>query len=173
MILWFMGLSGAGKSTLCSLLETELLKLGKQVLRLDGDAVREERKTQDQFTRESIHENNVNVIQRCVESRDHHDFILVSLISPLEATRRIAREKLGDEYVEIYVKCALPTLVERDTKGLYKKAIQGEIKNLIGYSKELPFEEPERPSLTISSGEQLPSESLAQILRYLKSRSLI
>ena len=107
MVIWFTGISGAGKSTLAVTLGSLLKKKGFSVNYLDGDAVRKLNKTNGNFSRESIIENNHSIIQECVRTIERYDFILVSVISPFAEARQSARRILNENYFEVYVKCSV------------------------------------------------------------------
>ena len=168
MVIWFTGMSGAGKSTLTVALGSQLEKKGFSVNYLDGDAVRNINKTTDNFTCETIIKNNHSIIQECARTVEQYDFILVSVVSPFEETRQYARCVLAEEYFEIYVKCPISELVQRDTKGLYQKAKCGKKDNLIGFSDKLPYEEPSNADLVIRTDRSDKKESIAMILTQLQ-----
>ncbi|MHA1624345.1 MAG: adenylyl-sulfate kinase [Promethearchaeota archaeon] len=164
MIIWLMGMSGSGKTTLSELLKYGLIKGGYTVKILDGDVLREKYNLETDFTREGILKNNHIMIKECEKIINDYDYILVSLITPFECIRREAREKFKYNLFLVYLKCDRSVLIERDVKGLYKKALNGEIKNLIGFSKKSPFEEPQLPDLVIDTGIEKIGESLTKIL---------
>lgn len=168
MIIWLTGVSGSGKTTLCKLLENNLKDSGHSVEWYDGDRVREELKIVSDFSREGILKNNFEVIKRINQVKDKVEFILISLITPFEEVREYARKTFGKEYFEIYIKCNKETLIKRDTKGLYKKAITGEIDNLIGFSDKLPYEEPTNPDLIIETNLISREDAVMTVLKSLK-----
>ena len=140
-MIWFTGMLGVGKSTLAKNLRNVLEKSGFSH-RLDGDVIRKSQNISNIFSKAEILENNYMIIDACTKLLSTYDFILVSVISPFAETRAHALKILKDKYFEIYVKCSRDELVRRDTKGLYKKAINNEIVTLIGFSKLSPYEEP-------------------------------
>ena len=168
MILWFTGLSGSGKTTLCNLLMQKLKSSGYSVEWYDGDRVREELKIESDFSREGILKNNFEVINKINRVKENADFILISLITPFREVREYARNLFGEDYFEIYVKCDKNTLVERDTKGLYKKAIEGKLNNLIGFGDELPYEEPSNADLILETNMFSPEDAIEKIQLALK-----
>ena len=151
MVIWLTGLSGAGKTTLCRLLRDKLKSNGYSVEWFDGDRIRKELKIESDFSKESILRNNFEVVNRIKQVKNDVDFILISLISPFQKVREYARKTFNENYFEIYVKCDKDTLVKRDTKGLYKMALAGEIDNLIGFGDKIPYEEPLNPDLTLET----------------------
>ena len=128
---WLTGLSGAGKTTLAERLLPELENRGHRVETLDGDVVRTHLSKGLGFSREDRDENIRRIAWVASLGTRHGATMIVSAISPYEETRTEARERIGD-FVEVYVKCSLDRLIERDTKGLYKRALSGEIKNFTG-----------------------------------------
>ena len=168
MILWFTGMSGAGKSTLANKLSPVLKEQGYSVHMLDGDAVRKIQKTETYFSRSGILENNYTIINSCTQLLNKYDFILVSVISPFTETREYARHVLKENYFEIYIKCSRKELVRRDTKGLYKKAINKEINNLIGISESSPYQEPINAHLTLQTDTTALDVSINRIIKKLK-----
>ena len=170
MIIWLTGLSGSGKTTLSNLIEKKLRDDGYSVEWYDGDRVREELKIESDFSRDGILKNNFEIINRINLVKDKVDFIIISLITPFEEVRKHAREIFNKEYFEIYVKCDKDTLVNRDTKGLYEKALNGEIDNLIGFSDKIPYEEPYNPDLIIETNLMSPEEAVKKVFSSLQIR---
>lgn len=172
MIIWFTGLSGSGKTTICNLMMEKLKTDGYSVEWFDGDRVRAELKIESDFSREGILKNNLEVISRINLIKEKVDFILISLITPFRKVRTHARKTFGDNYFEIYVKCDRNTLIERDTKGLYKKALNGELDNLIGFSNKLPYEEPLKPDLILETNSISTIEAIEKIYKELNLTEL-
>lgn len=152
--MWFTGMSGAGKSTLAEMAARRLESESFKTLVLDGDHIRNEIHKHLSFSREDILENNRLVAQLCAQRLSDFDVILTPIISPYALGRQRAREIIGNTFFEIYVKTSLKELIKRDTKGLYRKALEGEMNNLIGFSPENPYEEPEHPDLTIHTDQE-------------------
>ena len=167
MVIWFTGMSGSGKSTLSEYLSSILQEKGFSVSILDGDFVRKLNKTVNHFTIESILENNYSIIKECLKTFKLFDFVIVSVISPYKETRKYAKNELGKEYFEIFVKCSIETLIKRDTKGLYQKALLGEINNLIGFSEKLHYEEPLNSDLVIRTDQIEDQEAVRLVLNHL------
>lgn len=161
---WFTGLSGAGKTTLSVLLAKELCRLGHKVEVLDGDELRKGISRDLGFSREDRNKQVQRVGYIC-ELLNKHDIItIVSLISPFRDAREELRREI-DHFVEVYVKCPLKVLIKRDTKGLYQKALTGEIKSFTGLSD--PYEEPTDPEVTVYSDQETVEKSLTKIIQKL------
>ena len=167
MVIWLTGMSGSGKSTLSDSLHFVLKKKGYSAYQLDGDNVRKQNSTTKQFSKGSIIENNCSIIHECVKNLKQYDFQIVSVISPFNETRQYARRILKDKYFEIFVKCPIEELIKRDTKGLYKKSLQGRLDNLIGFSDKLPFEVPVHPNLVISTDKVDVRKAIYIIIKQL------
>ncbi|MGD8306364.1 MAG: adenylyl-sulfate kinase [Ignavibacteria bacterium] len=172
MIIWLTGLSGSGKTTISSLLKDLLQNDGYSVEWYDGDRVRKELNRETDFSKEGILKNSFELINRINAINEKVDFTIVSLITPFNEVREHARNLFGEDYFEIFVKCDKNTLIERDTKGLYKKALNGEIDNLIGFSEKLPYEEPTKPDLIIQSNLISPENAVNNILGRLKTHNI-
>lgn len=164
-VLWLTGLSGAGKSTIAELLETELRGRGHRVELLDGDDVRTHLSKGLGFSRED-RDTNVKRIAYVAQLLARNGVIAITAaISPYREARAWARRSTR-HFVEVYVKCPLEVCAERDVKGLYAKAFTGEIQNFTGVSD--PYEEPERPDITVDTSMQSPEESMRDILMQLE-----
>ena len=170
-VLWFTGLSGAGKTTIAEALKERLTAIGKKVLILDGDVVRNTINKNLGFSRDDIHKNNVIIANIAKEKSGEFDFILIPIISPYDADRSEAKKIIGKGFLLLYIKCSLNTCIERDVKGLYKKAKNGEINNLIGFSESNKFEIPEKPDITINTELQDLETSLETILGELAGKN--
>ena len=171
--LWCTGLSGAGKSTLCDLLYAELgEKRGLKVERLDGDEVRKNLSKGLGFSKED-RDTNIRRIGYVCHLLTRNDVIAIAAaISPYRAIRDENRGLIGaNKFIEIYVEAPLDVLVQRDTKGLYAKALRGEIKEFTGVSD--PYEPPLAPEIHIRSDQETPQQSCAKIIGYLVGRGLI
>jgi adenylyl-sulfate kinase len=163
--LWFTGLSGSGKTTLAKALEPVLRERGLKVERLDGDIVRQSLTRDLGFSKEDRDQNIERVTFVAKLLTRNGVAVLCSFISPYIARRDKSRAEIG-RFVECYVECELDTLIERDVKGLYKKALAGEIENFTGVSD--PYEPPPHPEIVVNSGTQTLEESVAIILRRLE-----
>lgn len=169
MTVWLTGLSGAGKTTLARLLAREFLREGRAVEVLDGDVIRENLSRGLGYSREDRNTNIrrigfvANLLNRNGVS------VIVAAISPYEALRREVRLAHEGRFVEVYVRCPTEVLIERDTKGLYRKALNGEIQNLTGISD--PYEPPPDPEVIVSTDKETPEESVQLILNWLRRPS--
>ena len=162
---WFTGLPSAGKTTLAELLADELTKRGHEVEVLDGDALRRQLSRGLGFTKQDRDENIRRVGFVCRLLTRHGTVAIAAAISPYRAVRDEVRAGIGN-FVEVYVQTSLQTCIQRDVKGLYKKALAGEIKGFTGVDD--PYEPPMSPELTIETETEGPEESLARILRRLE-----
>src|SRR5579863_8233187 len=166
--LWFTGLSGAGKSTLANLAAAELRQRGHRVEVLDGDEVRTNLSKGLGFSKED-RDTNIRRIGYVCRLLARNGVVAISAaISPYRDIRNEVRAA-HQRFFEVFVKCPLDTLVERDVKGLYKKALKGEIGSFTGVSD--PYEEPLSPELVIESDSERPPESLKKLLAALEAKS--
>lgn len=163
---WFTGLSGAGKSTLASLIEQELRARQLRVEVLDGDVIRTHLSKGLGFSKED-RDTNIRRIGWVCEVLSRNGVVAVAAaISPYREIRDEVRSKVG-RFVEVYVSAPIDVLAERDVKGLYKKALRGEIKNFTGIDD--PYEPPLNPEVVCySDGSETPQESAAKIIRKLE-----
>ena len=162
--IWLTGLSGAGKTTLAERLTPELERRGHRVESLDGDVVRTHLSKGLGFTRADRDENIRRIAWVASLGTRHGATMLVSAISPYDEGRREAREQI-DQFVEVYVKCSLDQLIERDTKGLYARALAGEIENFTGVND--PYEAPVDPEIVVETDMESVEESAAKIISSL------
>ena len=172
VVLWFTGLSGAGKSTLAYSVEEALHKKGFRTFVLDGDNIRHGLSSDLGF---SVHDQSEN-LRRIGEVTklffDSGSIVLVSVISPFLKDRERVRKLINsDKFFEIYVNCPIHVCEQRDTKGLYKLAQSGEIKNLIGLHS--PYEEPTKPELTINTNQITMNKSVNKVMAFLKDKKII
>ena len=168
--MWFTGLSGSGKSTLANLVADELRERGHRVEVLDGDEVRTNLSKGLGFSKED-RDTNIRRIGYVCKLLARNGVIAISAaISPYRSVRDEVR-KMHDRFFEVFVECPLDVLVERDVKGLYKKALAGEIKNFTGVSD--PYEAPLNAELVVNSSSQTRDESLAYLLAKLESLNFI
>ena len=170
-VLWFTGLSGAGKSTLAEALAPQLRAAGKKVELLDGDIVRTHLSKGLGFSREDRELNVARIAFVAHLLQRNGVFVLVSAISPYRATRAAARELIAPDYVEIHVAAPLEECIRRDVKGLYKKAISGEIKEFTGISD--PYEAPESAELTLDTSAMSIEEGVSRIIHRLRELSFL
>ena len=168
--LWFTGLSGAGKSTLANLAAEKLRARECRVEVLDGDEVRTNLSKGLGFSKED-RDINIRRIGYVTNLLARNGVIAISAaISPYRTVRDEVRQQ-HTRFMEVYVKCSLQTLVERDVKGLYQKALKGEISNFTGVSD--PYEEPLNPELVIETDRESREESLAKLIAALESLNYI
>ena len=146
---------------------------GFTTYRIDGDVIRSQLKKSNSFSKNNILNNNYSIIELCKENLKSNDFTIVSVISPYKETRRYARKIFGLNYFEVYIKCSLNELLNRDTKGLYSKAIDGKVKNLIGVSKSNRYEKPINPELIIDTEFHTLEESLHLLLQKMYDLDII
>jgi len=162
---WFTGLPCSGKTTLAQKLSAELKTRGILCEELDGDVTRKYLSKGLGFSKEDRDENIRRVGFVCSLLTKHGAVTTAAFVSPYRSIRAEIRGMIGN-FVEVYVKCALEKCIERDVKGMYKKAIAGEIKNFTGISD--PFEEPENPELVIESDRESVDESLKKVMDKLE-----
>jgi bifunctional enzyme CysN/CysC len=165
-VLWFTGLSGAGKSTIANIVERKLHALGRHTYLLDGDNLRHGINKDLGFTTADRVENVRRTAEVAALMADAGLIVLVALISPYRAERRLARELIGDDaFVEVFVDTPLVDAEARDRKGLYSKARRGELPNFTGVDD--PYEEPEAPDVHIRTPDQTPEEAADAIIESL------
>src|SRR2546423_11278919 len=164
LTLWFTGLSGAGKTTLARMIEIELRHRGHKVEVLDGDVVRTNLSKGLGFSKED-RDTNIRRIGFVCNLLARNDVIAIAAaISPYRDMRDEVRRETG-AFVEVFVKCPIDVLAERDIKGLYKKALAGEIKHFTGIDD--PYEAPLAPEVIVETDKETPDESAAHILAKL------
>jgi len=162
--IWLTGLSGAGKSTIAVDLEKRLLAMGVDLEPLDGDVIRTNLSQGLSFSR-ADRDINVRRIGFVCELLTRHGVVVItSAISPYRAVRTELKERIGD-FIEIYVNCPLEECINRDVKGLYKRAIAGEIPQFTGISD--PYEEPLNPDIVCQTNIETLEESVEKIVTYL------
>ena len=164
-VIWMVGLSGSGKSTLAKALETELYLQGYYTMLLDGDNLRAGINKNLGFSEEERVENIRRAAEVSKLFANNGTITICSLISPTQAIREMAREIIGNKYVEVYIDCPLEVCEKRDVKGLYKKARKGLIKDFTGIDSV--FEEPEQADLVINTNMNTEKESLDKLLDFI------
>ena len=169
--LWFTGLSGSGKSTLAQFLTPILKERGCNVEVLDGDEVRENLSKGLGFSKEDRDTNirRIGYVARLLSRNGA--CAITAAISPYTSVRDEVRAMTEAAFVEVYVEAPFEVVEERDTKGLYKKARSGEIKNFTGISD--PYEAPENAEVTVHTGSESIEESAGRIISYLEEQGLL
>ena len=165
-VIWLTGMSGAGKSTISSALEEKLLAKGCSVKILDGDEVRTNLTSDLGFSKEDRDENvkRISYVAKCIS--DVGGIAIVAAISPYKDARQKAIRLIGeDNFMGVFVKCDIDTLIDRDIKGLYEKAIRGEIPNFTGISD--PYEDPSF-EVTCDTAVETIEESVGKIIKELE-----
>lgn len=168
--IWFTGMSGAGKSTLSSLLEARLREAGAKVEILDGDVVRTNLSKGLGFSKEDRDDNIRRIGFVCQLLSRNGVIAIAAAISPYREARAEVRARI-ENFIEVYVKCPVDVLAERDVKGHYKKALAGEIASFTGISD--PYEPPLAPEVTLDSSRETPEQSIERLWAELESRGLI
>jgi len=171
-VLWFTGLSASGKSTLANAICKKFHTMGIKSYVLDGDNIRHGLNKDLGFKPEDRKENIRRIGEVAKLFVDAGLIVITAFISPYSEDRNNIRNLLkGDEFIEIFLKCSLSECERRDTKGIYKKAKAGEIKEFTGISS--PYEEPENPDLIIDTEESDIETSVQRTLEHLSKRKLI
>jgi adenylyl-sulfate kinase len=169
--LWLTGLSGAGKSTLAGALAQRLRAEGVAVEVLDGDEVREHLSKGLSFSRED-RDTNVRRIAYVAKLLTRNGVgVITAAISPYRSTRDEARRQIGAGFIEVYVNASLDTCIRRDVKGLYGKALAGEIASFTGVSD--PYEAPTDPDVEVNTEREALDESVEHVLDALRERGLL
>lgn len=169
LLIWFTGLSGSGKSTLANQLEVHLHKENLKTYVLDGDNIRRGLNTDLDFTPEGRKENLRRIAETAKLFIDAGVVTLAAFISPLEKDRNKIKEIVGkDNFIEVYVEASVSACEERDVKGLYQKARNGEIKNFTGISA--PYEAPTNPDVLVNSEKESIAECIQIIMDKIKTK---
>ena len=168
--IWFTGLPCSGKSTISEILAETIRRERGMVEILDGDVIRTNLSKGLGFSREDRETNLKRIAFVCALLSRNGVPSIAAAISPFQNCREYARESIGN-YVEVYTRCSLETCIERDVKGMYKKALAGEIKGFTGVDD--PFDDPENPEVICDTDQETPEESTAKIVRYLRDRGFL
>jgi len=168
-VLWLTGLSGAGKSTIASAVAPSLLERGHRVEVLDGDEVRTNLCQELGFSRDDRDTNIARIGYVAGKLAKHGVAVVVAAISPYRDARDKVRSSVAD-FVEVHVAAPVETCAERDVKGLYAKALAGEIKNFTGVSD--PYEEPVEPEILLHTERETVQESVRIVLDWLEAKHL-
>ena len=167
-VLWFTGLSGSGKSTIANLLEKKLYAAGRHTYLLDGDNIRHGLNRDLGFTDADRVENIRRVAEVARLMADAGLVVLVSFISPFQAERQAARDRMGRDFVEVFVDTPFEECAKRDPKGLYARAKAGEIRNFTGLDS--PYEPPEAPEIHLRTLGKSPEDMVETIEAWLLER---
>ncbi|HMB71608.1 MAG TPA: adenylyl-sulfate kinase [bacterium] len=169
--IWFTGLPCSGKSTVSVILEETFRKERGMVEILDGDVIRTNLSKGLGFSREDRETNLLRIAFVCNLLTRNGVPAIAAAISPFDNVREQVRDMIGDGYVEVYTRCPVEKCIERDVKGMYKKALAGEIKGFTGVDD--PFDEPEDPEVICDTDKETPEESAAKIVSYLRSKGFL
>lgn len=171
-VLWFTGLSGSGKSTLANAIDAYLFEKGFQSYVLDGDNIRHGLNKNLGFTISDRKENIRRIGEVAKLFVDSGTIVSTAFISPFEEDRMEVRKLFSkDEFIEVYVYCPFEICVKRDPKGLYKKAINGEIKHFTGLTS--PYEEPKNPDIIIDTNSHSLEKCVQIIINHLKFKKIL
>lgn len=171
-VLWFTGLSGSGKSTIANAVDTALFESGHQSYVLDGDNIRHGLNRDLSFTPTDRTENIRRIAEVAKLFCDAGFLVLTAFISPFRADRTASRTIIGtDQFIEVFVDAPIEVCKKRDPKGLYEKAIAGEIADFTGITS--PYEPPERPEIVLKTEGASIDENVKELLRILKERNFI
>lgn len=169
-VVWLTGIPASGKTTLATLLARSLHDRGHRVEILDGDEIRKGLSRGLGFSRADREEHNRRVIFVAKLLARHGVATIVPLISPYRAIRAEARRELP-HFVEVWIRCPLDEAIRRDPKGLYRKALAGEITDLTGLQD--PYEPPDAPELIVDTDREDANRCVARILETIRERGLV
>ena len=170
-VIWFTGLPCSGKSTIADIISIKLKELGKNTERLDGDIIRNGKLSNDLGFSKEDRDKNINRINFVSKLLSRNGVaVLASFVSPYRETRNRIRENVTN-FIEVFVDASFEECARRDVKGMYAKAIKGEIKNFTGYSA--PYESPTNPEITCNTNKETIKESICKIIDYLKEKRLL
>lgn len=169
-VVWITGLPASGKSTIAEGVERELRAKDLKVEVFDGDEVRKNLSKGLGFSKQDRDTHNKRIIYVCKLLTRNGVNAIVSLISPYRSTRAYAKEQLPN-FVEVYLKCSLQECMKRDPKGLYKKALAGEITNMTGIQD--PYEEPLNPEVILNTENYTSQQNIIKVMEKLRSLGYI
>jgi adenylylsulfate kinase len=169
--IWFTGLPCSGKSTISLILAETIRRERGKIEIMDGDVVRTNLSKGLGFSREDRETNLKRIAFVCNLLTRNEVPVIAAAISPFENVRHWARELIGENFVEVYARCPLEVCIERDVKGMYKKAIAGEIKGFTGIDD--PFDEPTDAEIVCDTDKESAEQSAAKIVEFLRGRGLL
>jgi adenylylsulfate kinase len=167
---WFTGLPCCGKTTVADKVASLLKEQGRKVERLDGDIVRKSLTSDLGFSKEDRDENIKRVTFVAKLLTRNNVIVLATFVSPYRERREKTRKEIGN-FIEVYVKCPLKVCIDRDVKGMYEKALKGEIKGFTGIDD--PYEEPLNPELVLNTDIETVEESVEKVLFKLEKSGYI
>jgi adenylylsulfate kinase len=171
-VLWFTGLSGSGKSSLANAVDNRLYQLGVRSYVLDGDNIRHGLNKGLGFSKEDRTENIRRIGEVAKLFVDSGQIVSSAFISPFCEDRDLVRSLFhSDEFIEVYVKCPLSICEDRDPKGLYKKARNGEIREFTGIGS--PYEEPKAPEIVLETNRLSVKQSVNTVINYLQYKKIL
>jgi len=173
-VIWLTGLPGSGKTSIARALEEEIKKLNHKVEVLDGDEVRKWLSPEAGFTREDRERHLRRVAHVARLLAKNGVIVICSFVSPYRSIRNEIRNIVESDdirFLEVFVKCSLEECIRRDPKGLYKKALRGEIKNMTGLDD--PYEEPEKPVLILDAENRSAEENAQILLKKLRKSNIL
>ena len=171
-IIWFTGLSGSGKSTVADILEQKLILLDKHTYLLDGDNIRHTLNSDLGFSNEDRDENIRRIGHLSELMIDAGLIVITAFISPFKKQREKTRSLFNkNEFIEVFMDTPIEVCEERDTKGLYKKARSGLIKNFTGIDSV--YEKPNSAEITLNGVHQKPEDLADIIINYLSKNNII
>jgi adenylylsulfate kinase len=170
-VLWFTGLPSSGKTTLARIMADKLREMGVKAELLDGDEVRKSLSPDLGFSKKDREIHAQRVAYLCKLLSRNGIASIVSLISPYRSSRQQAREHVGDGFIEVWAKCSLEACMERDVKGLYRKAMEGKITDMTGVQD--PYEDPVGNEITVDTEHNAVDKCAAKILQYLAERNYL
>ncbi len=172
LVVWFTGLPGSGKTTIASGVAERLREAGYRVELIDGDWARKTISLGAGYTREErrVHLHRIAWVARLLARNGV--VVLCSFVSPYRDVRRMIRGIVEEEapFLEVYVKCSVEEAIRRDPKGLYARALRGEIKHMTGIDD--PYEPPENPDLVVDTEQDPVDVNVEKVLELLRSRGL-
>ena len=172
LVVWFTGLPGSGKTTIASGVAERLREAGYRVELIDGDWARKTISLGAGYTREGrrVHLHRIAWVARLLARNGV--VVLCSFVSPYRDVRRMIRGIVEEEapFLEVYVKCSVEEAIRRDPKGLYARALRGEIKHMTGIDD--PYEPPENPDLVVDTEQDPVDVNVEKVLELLRSRGL-